>query len=204
MKKTKDIDYFAKRFHSAGEKDIYSDRVLTIPNLLTLSRIVALPPLLWFLSNIEKYGPIPALIIGAYMLLSDVFDGALANALGQISLVGALLDPVVDKLVINAVAILLAFKGFLPLWAVAPILIRDLGILIFGLRIFLDYETLVTPAIFGRITPLSWVITFLMSFLGLNIFKWVFLGLSITLTLISGGIYFSRYKNFLKLQKKSE
>ncbi|MCK5833259.1 CDP-alcohol phosphatidyltransferase family protein [bacterium] len=202
-KKVKDTEYFSKRFHGKDEKNVYSDRVLTIPNLMTLSRIVALPVLLWFLSHMEIYGPMPSMIIGVYMLLSDVFDGLLAKALKQISFVGALMDPVVDKLVINSVAIVLAFEGYVPVWAVVPIFIRDLGILVFGLRILVDYETLVTPTIFGRVTPLAWVCTFAISLMGLETAKWILLGISIILTLISGGIYFIRYRDLLIIKKQS-
>jgi len=200
-KQPKDTEYFAKRFHSKDEKNVYSDRVLTVPNLLTLSRLIALPPLLYFLGYIESFGTAPALALGGWMLLSDLLDGALAKILKQISLVGALMDPVVDKIVINSLAIVLAFKGYVPIWAVIPIFVRDLGILIFGLRVLLDYDKLVTPTFVGRVTPLFWVCTFVMSLLELDIAKWILLGFSIILTLTSGIIYFARYKNLLKLEK---
>lgn len=202
--KNKSAEYFNKRYHSKDELNIYTDRVLTVPNILTLSRLIALPFLLWFLSNIDRFGLAPPMAIGAYMVLTDMFDGALAKALKQISIVGAILDPVVDKLVIDSLAIVLSFNGYIPIWAAVLIFSRDFFILIFGLRIVLDYETLITPAIIGRITPLSWVCTFAVSLLDIPLAGTILLWISVCLTVVSGLIYFVRYRNLLEMKKTKD
>lgn len=138
------------------------------------------------------------------MIISDIADGALAKALKQISLIGAIMDPVVDKIIINSIALSLAFKGWLPFWAAILILARDLGILVFGLRIFINYGTLVTPVILARITPLCWWLVFTFSILDMHGLKWIFLIISSCLTVVSGVIYFTRYKYLLKDKNRGE
>jgi CDP-diacylglycerol--glycerol-3-phosphate 3-phosphatidyltransferase len=81
--------------------------MLTLPNILTLSRILAMPVmvlLLWHPSPWD-YG----LAFGLYVLvaITDYFDGYLARAQGQISKLGQFLDPIADKIMVAAVIIML-------------------------------------------------------------------------------------------------
>jgi CDP-diacylglycerol--glycerol-3-phosphate 3-phosphatidyltransferase len=82
--------------------------VLTLPNLLTLSRIVAVPLLAWFLwwpGWAEGY----AVGFALYCLMgvTDYFDGYLARAQGTVSKLGVFLDPIADKIMVAAVILLL-------------------------------------------------------------------------------------------------
>ena len=82
--------------------------MLTVPNLLTLSRILAVPLLAWFLwwpawANGYAAG------FGLYCLMgiTDYFDGYLARAQGTVSKLGVFLDPIADKIMVAAVILLL-------------------------------------------------------------------------------------------------
>ncbi|MGY2735874.1 CDP-diacylglycerol--glycerol-3-phosphate 3-phosphatidyltransferase [Sphingomonas sp. UYP23] len=82
--------------------------MLTLPNLLTLSRIVAVPLLAWFLwwpGWADGY----AAGFGLYclMAITDYFDGYLARAQGTVSKLGVFLDPIADKIMVAAVILLL-------------------------------------------------------------------------------------------------
>jgi len=202
MSKSDNTDYLKKKYHDRSEKSVYVDRVLTIPNILTLSRLIALPFLIWSLGRIQDIGVLPAIGIGAFMILTDTLDGVLAKALGQISLVGAVMDPVVDKLVIDTIAIYFAFQGWIPYWAIASILLRDLALILFGLRIFVSYGTLVTPVLVGRITPLFWMAVFVTAIFEMSTLKWILLLPAIVLTLVSGYVYYSRYKDLIKQKER--
>eukprot|EP01037_Dinobryon_pediforme_P022907 gene22907-24216_t len=82
--------------------------VLTLPNLLTLSRIVAVPLLAWFLwwpGWADGYGAGFALY--CLMAITDYFDGYLARAQGTVSKLGVFLDPIADKIMVAAVILLL-------------------------------------------------------------------------------------------------
>jgi CDP-diacylglycerol--glycerol-3-phosphate 3-phosphatidyltransferase len=202
--KIKNSDYFAKKYHTLAEENFDTDRVLTIPNILTLSRLLALPFLLYYLSYIDEFGPWSAIAIGAFMVLTDMFDGFLAKTLHQITIFGAIMDPVIDKIIINGVAIVLAFNGYIPLWAVLLIFIRDMLILIFGLKIFINYESLATPAILGRCTPLFWICAFTVSLLNYPVLTKVLIGISFALSIVSGLIYLLRYRNLVKTKSEEE
>lgn len=81
--------------------------MLTLPNLLTLSRILAVPILVFLL-----WSPTPieyAFTFGLYCLvgITDYFDGYLARAQGQISRLGQFLDPIADKIMVAAVIMML-------------------------------------------------------------------------------------------------
>lgn len=82
--------------------------MLTLPNLLTLSRIVAVPLLAWFLwwpGWAEGYAAGFALY--CLMGITDYFDGYLARANGTVSKLGVFLDPIADKIMVAAVILLL-------------------------------------------------------------------------------------------------
>lgn len=82
--------------------------MLTLPNLLTLSRIVAVPLLAWFLwwpGWAQGYAAGFALY--CLMGVTDYFDGYLARAQGTVSKLGVFLDPIADKIMVAAVILLL-------------------------------------------------------------------------------------------------
>lgn len=107
----------------------------SLPNLLTLSRILVIPPIV-VLFFIE--GDMPrwiALGLYAAACLTDFFDGYLARSMGQISKLGRFLDPVADKLLVASVILMLVATGRIAGLVVLPaliILIRE--ILVSGLR----------------------------------------------------------------------
>lgn len=82
--------------------------MLTLPNLLTLSRIVAVPLLAWFLWWPGWAGGY-AVGFALYCLMgvTDYFDGYLARAQGTVSKLGVFLDPIADKIMVAAVILLL-------------------------------------------------------------------------------------------------
>jgi cardiolipin synthase len=89
------------------------DRVLTIPNLISVFRIVLVP---FYVIFLLKGWFIWALVLLIVASLSDYLDGYLARKLQQFSKVGALIDPVADRLLIIVSGICFWFKGIVPLW----------------------------------------------------------------------------------------
>ncbi len=193
-------DYFSQSYHNTNDRTVYSDRILTIPNLLTISRLFGLPFLLWFILDMEEFGPIPALVLGSYMIISDSLDGILAKVLNQISLVGAIMDPVVDKITVNAVAVSLAFHGWLPFWAVIILAFRDIVILVVGLRIFINHGILITPIIWARASTLFWGGVLIAAIAQIHLAKWILLPIAVVLTIVAGIMYYRRYKDLMKMK----
>ena len=82
--------------------------MLTLPNLLTLSRIVAVPLLAWFLWWPGwSIGYLAGFVLYCLMGITDYFDGYLARAKGTVSKLGIFLDPIADKIMVAAVILLL-------------------------------------------------------------------------------------------------
>ncbi len=119
-------------------------RALTLPNALTLSRIVAVPLLaflLWWPGWQLGYGL--AFAMYCLMGITDYFDGYLARASGQVSRLGQFLDPIADKIMIAAVILVLAAQGVMrgpyvgDMHVIAGLVILIREIAVSGLREFL-------------------------------------------------------------------
>jgi CDP-diacylglycerol--glycerol-3-phosphate 3-phosphatidyltransferase/cardiolipin synthase len=88
--------------------------MLTLPNVLTLSRILAVPLLaflLWWPG--WAFGYLLAFILYCVMGITDYFDGLLARSSGAVSKLGQFLDPIADKIMIAAVILVLTAQGIL-------------------------------------------------------------------------------------------
>jgi cardiolipin synthase len=113
--------------------------MLTLPNLLTLSRILAVPllvGLLWWPQWQAGYAF--AFALYCLMGITDYFDGYLARAHGTVSKLGVFLDPIADKIMIGAVILMLtATRDIAGLHIVAGLVILLREIAVSGLREFL-------------------------------------------------------------------
>jgi cardiolipin synthase len=109
-----------------------------LPNVLTLSRVAAIPVLI-VLASIGSPGcDLAACIVFASAGVTDYLDGKLARSRKQFSDLGRMLDPIADKLLVGAVLIMLAGDGRLGPWGLYPaIVIMCREILVSGLREFL-------------------------------------------------------------------
>ncbi len=113
--------------------------MLTLPNILTLSRIVAIPlliALLWWPGWPSGYAV--AFVVYCLMGITDYFDGYLARTSGTVSKLGIFLDPIADKIMVAAVILVLAANGDIAGWhviAALVILLREIAVS--GLREFL-------------------------------------------------------------------
>lgn len=102
---------------------VQTDRVLTVPNVLSALRLLGVPLFLWLILGPEADG----LAVGVLMLagFTDWLDGFLARRWHQISRVGQLLDPVADRLYILATLVGLLLRGIVPWWFVVLLVSRD-------------------------------------------------------------------------------
>lgn len=122
--------YFSGATHDDQSQDEksskYMNRFVTIPNVITMSRI-AMSPMLGLAIYYDMKGV--ALLGCAYAGASDWLDGYIARKYHMKSLVGAFLDPIADKLTIGSLTFGLAMKGLLPLPLAWLILVRDVALL---------------------------------------------------------------------------
>jgi cardiolipin synthase len=168
---------------------------LTIPNIITLFRIILTPLFIIFLiqGNYRK-----ALVVFVLAGVSDMADGLIARTWQQKSRLGSYLDPLADKILMAASFVTLSIYHQIPSWLTVVVLSRDVvlatGVLIFRLA---DIPLVVKPSLAGKWTTTFQLIT--VGFVLLNkiwafhplvlpVFFWV----TGALTTISGLQYFYR------------
>jgi cardiolipin synthase len=105
------------------ETQVQTDRILTIPNLLSFARLLGVPVFLWLILGPQADGW--AVVLLTVSGITDWLDGKIARATGQISRLGQLLDPLADRLYIAATILGLAIRGIIPWWLVGILLLRD-------------------------------------------------------------------------------
>ena len=105
------------------QTEVQTDRVLTVPNLLSALRLLGVPLFLWLILVPQADGW--AILLLAVSGFTDWLDGYLARRWNQISRVGQLLDPVADRLYILATHVGLLMRGLAPRWFVGILLSRD-------------------------------------------------------------------------------
>src|SRR5829696_3392337 len=118
-------------------------RPFTIPNLIGYVRLLAIPVFLVIAFDSGDGRDGVASIIFLAIALGDLLDGFVARATGQYSRMGALLDPVVDRLTILSGVVVCWHFDLLPHWAIALLVLREvstLGLSYYGLRRGVDLE----------------------------------------------------------------
>lgn len=107
-----------------------SNRVLTLPNALSVLRLALIPVFVWLLL-VEK-ADAWAFWILMFSGFSDWADGKLARLLNQYSRIGELLDPLADRVYIVIIPIAFGIRGFVPWWLIAIVIGRDLALFAMG------------------------------------------------------------------------
>lgn len=90
------------------------DRILTVPNLITLVRLLCIPVFLWLLFG--RHEQTAAAILLAVLGATDWVDGYVARRFGQVSTLGKVLDPTADRLLVGTAVIAVMAYGAVPLW----------------------------------------------------------------------------------------
>jgi cardiolipin synthase len=131
----------------AAGKPVSHD-VVTIPNMLTFSRICAVPLAIWLVLKGDCEGAVFLFVLAG---LTDALDGWLARRQG-VSTLGALLDPLADKLLLTSMFITLAAVRILPIWLAILVVFRDVliigGILLLRL---LNSPVVIRPLLISKL-----------------------------------------------------
>lgn len=170
-----------------------SDRIVTIPNVLSLIRLAALPLVYVDLTSGREWR---ALIVLLVIVWSDYLDGYLARKLDQVSRLGRLFDPISDRILMVVVGIGMIVADILPIWAVVVLLARDAVILAGGaLLMARDVEPprvsdLGKSATFGLMTALPlFILARAIEVANLRASAWVVFATSLVLYYLSAGQY---------------
>jgi cardiolipin synthase len=132
--------------------------MLNLPNFLTLIRIVLIPFFLVLLVSQLYFDALLVFILGG---VTDALDGFIARRMNQKTSLGAILDPVADKLLLMSSFIMLGMMGGIPLWLVVLVVSRD-TVILFGyvaISFLLDERLEVQPTIAGKLSTVFQLVT---------------------------------------------
>jgi CDP-diacylglycerol--glycerol-3-phosphate 3-phosphatidyltransferase len=122
----------------------FKQEMFTIPNILTYMRIAMIPLILLILDRDSRWYSFLAGLLFAIACFTDLLDGYLARKLNQVTILGKLLDPLADKLIVSSVLILMVPMGRVASWLVIIMLAREFAIT--GLRAIAANEGMVIAA----------------------------------------------------------
>jgi cardiolipin synthase len=127
------------------EPEVVSDRILTIPNVITFVRLLCLPVFLWLLLH-DQNRAAAAWLLGA-LGATDFADGYIARHFNQTSALGKVIDPVADRLLLFAGIGAILYDGSVPVWFAIVVLTRE---------VLISIATLVLAALGARRIDVTW------------------------------------------------
>lgn len=181
--------------------------VWTIPNVLTMIRLLLVPVfvVVYFRTAAEpKYA---ALAVFAAASLTDMLDGFLARKLNQITDFGKLFDPLADKLMVLTALVCQALTGVFPWAAVIVVACKELFMVIGGLFL-LNRDVVVYSNIFGKAAQVSFILSLILSFFHVPLEEWgtrldlILLWITVGLAILAMVVYAAEYLRSLKKPKE--
>jgi len=185
---------------------LLSSSILSLPNLITLLRIGAIPVFLILLTD-RRYTE--ALVVFAIAGATDSLDGAIARLTNSRTTLGSYIDPLADKLLLVSSFLILTFLGFIPHWLAIIVISRDVIILVgfIVLYIITGRSIVVRPSFVGKASTFFQLLTVTQTLVALHNPAWSFpllwystLALAGGATTVSGGQYLVRAFQWLNLQ----
>jgi CDP-diacylglycerol--glycerol-3-phosphate 3-phosphatidyltransferase len=176
----------------------------TVPNWLTIGRILSLPIIIVLASFPSRGFGIAAAIVFSIAAITDFLDGYIARKTGQVSEFGKLLDPIADKIIVAAAFIMLVDLGRAPAWVIVLIICREFAIS--GLRAYAGTKNVVIEAGFAGKTKTTLQILSIIGLL-INFTLWgipfrelglILLAAAFVTTMWSGYRYFADYAAIIK------
>lgn len=145
-----------------------SDKIFTIPNLLSTIRLCMIPLFLYLLFN--DYN-LPATIVFAVAASTDWVDGQVARRTNSVSKLGQLLDPFVDRLLMISGVLGLFLVGRLPLWIIVFVVARDLLMLAGGSYLISRWKVRVPVIYLGKFSTTCLYVGFAGILLNMPLFE---------------------------------
>lgn len=185
------------------------DRVITVPNALSVLRIACVPLFLWLILGPAAYEWAAIVLIASGF--TDWLDGYLARRLHQTSRLGQFLDPLADRLYIFASIVGLLLSGIAPLWLVAVLVVRDALLLATGpVLLWCGYKSLAVNFV-GKAGTMALLIGIPMLLIGasdvplhalIGIVAWGFALWGVALYWVAGTLYFIQVAGLVRDRKR--
>ena len=167
---------------------------MTLPNGITIARIVMIPLFVYLAYEEGRAVAVAAVFVFGLASVSDMVDGYLARRHGTVSRAGKFLDPLADKLLVGAALFVLVDAHGFPLWAALVIAAREIAVQVLRIQIVRRGGDLpASPAAKAKtLTQLALVGWWLLPWDGTNAGHWVLLAAVLMATVWSGAEYFMR------------
>ncbi len=178
---------------------------LSIPNLITLARILMVPVVVWAIASHTMWLAFVLFLVAG---VSDAVDGFLAKRFGMTTELGAYLDPLADKALIVSIYLTLGINGDIPPWLVILVVSRD--ILIVGgiiLSWLMDNPLKIKPLWVSKLNTVAQIAfaCVVLGSLGFNLqvptLRLVLMGAVAVLTLLSIGAYLNEWVRHMNAPK---
>jgi len=165
-----------------------SNRIWTLPNLLTFLRFLFLAPILLFLYKGQRLPAVGFIFLG---FMSDFLDGIIARRFNQSSELGRMMDPLVDKLNILGVGLLMILSPYyrFPLWYFLFLVVRELAVLVCGLLVVRKRKIVLEANKPGKRSAFFTGVCVLLYILGWEPYTWISLWIAFGLALYSTWTY---------------
>ncbi|MEV4557975.1 CDP-alcohol phosphatidyltransferase family protein [Kitasatospora sp. NPDC049285] len=195
------------------ETRVQTDRVLTIPNLLSMARLVGVPIFLWLVLWPVFGGPTNdgwAIVVLMLSGVSDYLDGKLARRWGQISRLGQLLDPAADRLYIVSTLVGLTWREILPWWVTALLVAREVFVGVVLLRLNRAGYGPLNVSFLGKAATFNLMYAFPLLLLGVGdgwvhrvagVVSWAFIWWGTTLYWGAGALYAVQARQIVKAER---
>ncbi len=135
---------------------------ITIPNILTLIRLFCIPWMAVEIYRSKGYSPLSAgLFIGIWF--TDILDGWIARRFNQVSDVGKVLDPLVDKIFQITTAIMMCIVERLPLWVPVILIIKEVLMIAGGIFLW-KQKVVVSSRWYGKLATVLLAVAFVILF----------------------------------------
>ena len=133
-----------RKRRAARQPSVLLKEFWNVPNMLTLGRILIIPLFVWLTYEANPLSSLYAAALFTLAAVTDVIDGWLARRLNLITVVGKLLDPLADKLIVMAALVMMVRLGRIGAWVVIVLLAREF--IVTGLRQIAASEGMVIAA----------------------------------------------------------
>lgn len=136
-------------------------KVLNVPNLLTILRLVMIPVFVWQFIVGHRIASLCLFLLAS---LTDMLDGYIARKYNLVTDFGKLMDPLADKLMLLTAMACLFFAGLVPLWVIVVIAAKEL-IMVLGGLLVLRHGLVVQAQMIGKVGTVVFVVAVALTFL---------------------------------------
>ncbi|WP_425448146.1 CDP-diacylglycerol--glycerol-3-phosphate 3-phosphatidyltransferase [Dethiothermospora halolimnae] len=179
---------------------------MNIPNILTTIRFFLIPAfIIVFYSSIEN-----SLLYATYIFvlagITDVLDGYIARKYDMVTKYGTVLDPLADKLMQIAALICFTSEGYIPIWVIIVIGLKEITMILGGLLLYFKENKTVIPANkFGKMATISFYVAILAVAFDFNyIINYILITITVIIMLIAFIKYLIGFKRVKMVNNNKE